>query len=374
MKMKKKILVLILVSLLVLSNFASAESGQVKVRIPSYDVFLNGTQIDNTIAEYPMLEYKGITYFPMTWNYSNSLGLETSWNNDTGLSIMKKGIGSTISQTSTGSNKLGSSCTAQIPNFTIKVNNKEIDNTKEEYPILNYKSVTYFPLTWRFTVDEFGWTSTWNDDIGLTISSASESSTVTQGNVDTTEEVALEETDSTWNLPFSVNFDYPEDWTEASNTITEEVVELGSKAMNFSEEEVDLAMKTRIAQMTLFTKYPLMSPPPEGNTNVIFMVERNYSFDEFQTVNEYIDVLKTQLVTFETIDTSQEPTPYKNPNGIEFVKQNIINNMMGVEIQQEYYITKVDNYFVTFIVSAPTSVMTDVKDETNLFIESAIIE
>ncbi len=307
-------------------------------------------------------------------NYSNSLGLETTWNNDTGLSIIKKGIGSTISQTTTGSNKLGSSCTAQIPNFVIKVNGKEIDNAKEEYPILNYKSVTYFPLTWRFTVDEFGWTSAWNDETGLTISSASVSTVETQEIASTTEEVALEETDSTWNLPFSVNFDYPEEWIEASNTVTDEVIEIGSKAMNLSEEQVDLAVKTRIAQMTLFTKHPLMSPPPEGNTNVIFMVERNYSFDEFQTVDEYIDVIKSQLATFEGIDTSQESTSYKNPNGIEFVKQNITNNMMGVEIQQEYYITKEDNYFVTFIVSTPTSVVTAVKEETNLFIESAIIE
>jgi len=47
-----------------------------------------------------------------------------------------------------------------------------IDNTKEEYPLLLFRGLTYFPLTWRFAVDEFGWAYSFNHKDGLIINSA----------------------------------------------------------------------------------------------------------------------------------------------------------------------------------------------------------
>jgi hypothetical protein len=34
---------------------------------------------------------------------------------------------------------------------------------------LNFRNVTYFPLTWRFTADEFGWEYSWDEKSGLQI-------------------------------------------------------------------------------------------------------------------------------------------------------------------------------------------------------------
>ena len=53
--------------------------------------------------------------------------------------------------------------------FAITVNGKSIDNSKEEYPLLVFRDVTYFPLTWRFAVDEFGWNYTFDGKTGLNI-------------------------------------------------------------------------------------------------------------------------------------------------------------------------------------------------------------
>jgi hypothetical protein len=51
------------------------------------------------------------------------------------------------------------------------VNGKVISNSKEQYPLLSFRNVTYFPLTWRFAHDEFGWDYKWNTSGGLSITS-----------------------------------------------------------------------------------------------------------------------------------------------------------------------------------------------------------
>jgi hypothetical protein len=57
---------------------ASAAPKQVGVRIPSFNVELNGVKIDNEHQEYPLLVYKDITYFPMTWDFSRALSLSVN--------------------------------------------------------------------------------------------------------------------------------------------------------------------------------------------------------------------------------------------------------------------------------------------------------
>ena len=44
-------------------------------------VTLNGQVIDNKNAMYPLLSYSNITYFPMTYQLSRFMGVETDWNN-----------------------------------------------------------------------------------------------------------------------------------------------------------------------------------------------------------------------------------------------------------------------------------------------------
>ncbi|WP_426445471.1 hypothetical protein ACP26L_19150 [Paenibacillus sp. S-38] len=49
----------------------------------------------------------------------------------------------------------------------ITVNWKRLDNNKEAYPILRFRDILYFPMTWRFTHDEFEWTTEWDSGKGL---------------------------------------------------------------------------------------------------------------------------------------------------------------------------------------------------------------
>ncbi len=174
MKTKIKILIASAILSMAMATNAFGAAQNVSVTLPTFDVRLNKIEIENENREYPLIVYKGITYFPMTYHDSRFLGLETAWNMDSGLKISKgKNIqGGYVENTST-SNK--SKYTAAILDADVEVNGKIIDNTKEQYPLLLFRNITYFPLTWRFAVDGFGWNYSFTKENGLDISSKSNS-------------------------------------------------------------------------------------------------------------------------------------------------------------------------------------------------------
>ncbi len=170
-KKLKLIIFTCLFSLLILSNsiitFADAEV--VPVTLPTFNVTMNGEKIDNDYNKYPFLVYKGITYFPMTYVNSRYLGLETKWNQTTGLEINKTNVSYPYIQHPNKKNAKNNY--ASIASFAIKVNDKTLKNSDEEYPLLTFRDVTYFPLTWEFVVDEFSWKYSFDNSSGLNITS-----------------------------------------------------------------------------------------------------------------------------------------------------------------------------------------------------------
>lgn len=146
----------------------AAEAG---VTIPAFKVTLNGVSFDSTSAKYPLVLYKGITYFPMTWNLSRSLGLSLKFSSEAGLEIQKATSQDTVKQDTAGSNRLNATYSAKIVTYPIVVGGQRIDNGKEPYPILNFRDITYFPLTWRFAKEMFGWDYQYSQAGGLVIGS-----------------------------------------------------------------------------------------------------------------------------------------------------------------------------------------------------------
>lgn len=137
----------------------------VNVKIPFYNVTINETWINNYSSRYPFITYKDITYFPMTYNYCENLGLDIKWDEQIGLEINKKENHEflNLEQELGEQNDLSKTYKAFVPDFKIMINGKKINNSKEKYPILNFRSVTYFPVTWRFIVDEFKWEMKWDE-------------------------------------------------------------------------------------------------------------------------------------------------------------------------------------------------------------------
>lgn len=150
------------------SNVYAAE--EVNVTLPTFDVTINEIAIENECRQYPFIVYKNITYFPMTYFDSRFLGLATEWDNLKGLEIYK--TTETLEYEPYKQNWMKSSYyTASIPKFNIVVNGKAINNSTEKYPLLSFRNVTYFPMTWRFAVDEFGWKYSFTSEDGLIINS-----------------------------------------------------------------------------------------------------------------------------------------------------------------------------------------------------------
>lgn len=139
--------------------------------LPAFNVTFNGQMVDSSHRQFPLLVYKDITYVPMTYYDCRFLGLATYWDNETGTLSIEKGYSTCAYRDYMWQWENSKNNDIAICGFSIVVNGKTIDNSKEEYPLLLYRDVTYFPLTWRFAVDEFGWEYYFDLNTGLSISS-----------------------------------------------------------------------------------------------------------------------------------------------------------------------------------------------------------
>lgn len=165
-----RVLGTLLLILALLAPSAYAAGDHVRVSQPSFAVKIDGVTLDNRHARYPLLVYRDITYFPMTWNFSQALGLTTHWSQETGLRIDHTGHKEPLQQDlQSAARDPRASYTAAVAAYPIQVNGKAIDNKAEPYPILNFLGITYFPMTWRFAHDEFGWETHWSKDTGFSI-------------------------------------------------------------------------------------------------------------------------------------------------------------------------------------------------------------
>jgi hypothetical protein len=157
-------------SLLAPAGHSRAADESVRVTLPDFAVNLNGHTVENQYRDYPLLVYRDITYFPMTWYDTRLLGLEANWSPDDGLNIKQSRVTSSYVPYKS-ERRNAAAYAAEVPASAVTINGKEIDNTKEKYPLLSFRDVTYFPLTWRFAHDEFGWDYKWNQTNGLSITS-----------------------------------------------------------------------------------------------------------------------------------------------------------------------------------------------------------
>ncbi|WP_312653947.1 hypothetical protein [Aminipila sp.] len=147
------------------------QSGNVNITLPNFKVTMNGEVVNNDYSKYPLIVYNNITYFPMTFSDCRYLGIESTWKGDKeGLLVDATGVTAAYNPYKSAS-KNGRSYTAKIPSFPIKVNGKVIDNSKEQYPLLSFRDITYFPMTWKYGVEQFGWDYSFDGKSGLVIKS-----------------------------------------------------------------------------------------------------------------------------------------------------------------------------------------------------------
>lgn len=148
----------------------AVEVNSVNVRLPSFPVQINGVVIDPYKANYPPIVYKDITYFPLTWDYTRTLGIAYTWSESEGLRIDTYGLRNQLrpAPDTNGDNK-NKTYVAELVSYPVLINGKLIENGSEEYPLLSFRNITYFPMTWRFMHDEFQMVLSWDDQTGFTV-------------------------------------------------------------------------------------------------------------------------------------------------------------------------------------------------------------
>ena len=157
-------------------NYASKYSficempADVNVMFPTFKITINGVQQENAYREYPFILYRDITYFPMTFDDCLSLGVINMWNNEERCNrIYAGGLGSVYYPPKTSYSTAFNIAKAQYAPNAVYVNDVKVNNGAETYPILLYKNVLYFPLTWNW-ITSFGWNYTFDTYNGLNIS------------------------------------------------------------------------------------------------------------------------------------------------------------------------------------------------------------
>lgn len=179
--MMKKVFTMLLLVALTVSSFLfctvaahAASPKAATVRLVNFPVALQGVVFNSSSHEhwqYPFIVYKDITYVPMTYSNGHMMNLNADWTAEKGLTVT---LGDPAQWKETlemdyTPQKNSSRLQATIAKGPVTVNGKTIDNAKEPYPLLVCRDITYFPLTWHFAVEEFGWEYSYDAKTGLHI-------------------------------------------------------------------------------------------------------------------------------------------------------------------------------------------------------------
>lgn len=185
----KKMLMLCLASVLSVCFPLLAEAKEVTAKLPDYSITINGQAIDNQYEQHPFLMYRNITYFPLTEENKQFVGLksavhERTWR-DPAHTVVYIGRDERSSDQWVSEHR-------EEPNprsLTVTLlNNRMVGdhyfyvalNTftgefqfgdEMAYPLITYGNTLYLPLTWQIVVEDLGWQYAYTKKEGLIIDS-----------------------------------------------------------------------------------------------------------------------------------------------------------------------------------------------------------
>lgn len=162
--MKKLILIIIMFSAMMV--FPSGED-TVEAVIVDYNVYVHSEKIDVTHSQYPVLNYNGVTYLPLTYDILSAFGLELDYYYENGFEIKPLTHKKAYEQLfiSTTVNTLGKKVYPTVYTLPAVFNGQTYDEAA--YPVLSYNEIMYIPMTWTFTQDIFDIPLTWAQNDGL---------------------------------------------------------------------------------------------------------------------------------------------------------------------------------------------------------------
>ena len=142
---------------------SNVTSQAIQAQIANLTLKIDGFVVDNYRSLYPILFYQNITYFPITYNYMQALGLQSHWDEGTGLSVVTNPQGSQklvldVLNPFEPDHVPNATVQALTPTFAIKVQGQSIRGTEDalRWPFLLYNDITYIPATWSNIVTYLG--------------------------------------------------------------------------------------------------------------------------------------------------------------------------------------------------------------------------
>jgi len=147
----------------------------VAVVLPEYPTVIAGMDIYNPALEYPVFTYNDVCYIPMTYDLCEKLSLSVGFDTEKGLFITNyttpypeecdtAPFGRTDFE-----NIPKKTYNAQVAEYPIYLNGLLLDNLNAEYPVLNIRDITYFPLTYEMAVNELKLDVKWTAEHGLVV-------------------------------------------------------------------------------------------------------------------------------------------------------------------------------------------------------------
>ncbi len=115
---------------------------------------------------YPLLTYKNITYLPLTKAVCDRLWLSIGFDAQEGFYIVSTDYVPYIEDDKSvfgdvATNVYGAVYSAVIPAYPIYLNGVRVCQEGAEYPFLNFRGITYLPLTYAYAVEKLNFTLSW---------------------------------------------------------------------------------------------------------------------------------------------------------------------------------------------------------------------
>lgn len=138
-----------------------------------------------------------------------------------------------------------------------------------------------------------------------------------------------------------LEFHLPQGWAYYSQSEIAEMMNIGVELLNDDQKAyAELSKLTSI--------YYMVANNPNTGNNISILSEKT-TVD--YTVDYYINQLKTQLASLESVNYTIGETSTKVIAGKAYQVLSVSTNISGVTVVQEYFIRKLDKYFVCIIVT-----------------------
>lgn len=154
----------------------------IEVTVPDFDITINEVKVNNLNSKYPFLLYKGVTYVPMTFSLTQFAGLNIRFDEryetgDIAFFVGNSGVYADELDCYVDEKIENDADTyvAKIVDYQVAVNDIRDeyfllaeDNTWLYLPVVNFRGVTYLPLT-NGLAFAFDWECSFDAENGLVI-------------------------------------------------------------------------------------------------------------------------------------------------------------------------------------------------------------